>query len=522
MLLVLVCSAQSVFSQRQSEIPSSRPFVDPKLDTVVVATVGPWKISGTEFKLSYDFGPSFTKREKDSKKRYLNFMIYEKLLALDAQSVGLENWPDVKRQMAEIEGDLSTEELYKEDVLSKVHISDHQLAYSVKAERIHVTVQWIYCRSAGEVDELARNMKSGITFDTLYARQFSEGVEPEDRSMETTRFKLRMKNPMFAGVVDTMKSGKISLPIHGPDGWYIVRIADEWINPVVTQSEEVKLEEDVRQLLTQQISDSLSDIYVQGIISSQRPTIVRGPFNAVRLFLGTKLLTKDKVDEWKLKSRNGAKELKDASDLQPIAKETLVKLKAKDLTIGDFLDWYRMRESYAKLELATPQRFFQSVEELVWRMVRDRLLTRRAFARGLQNRLNVKRQTQWWKEKMLYAANRNRISETVTDSLPLVRKYYDENARSFVDDQGKVKPFESAREDVWRQYYSSELTKRILHEILQLKQQYGVSIEESALMTVPVDEQNNPKAIDVYTVKKGGIYPHTAFPSIDYDWQSWE
>jgi hypothetical protein len=78
------------------------------------------------------------------------------------------------------------------------------------------------------------------------------------------------------------------------------------------------------------------------------------------------------------------------------------------------------------------------------------------------------------------------------------------------------------QEDAWRQYYSYELAKRILHEVLRLKQQFGVKIEVSALDRIQVDDQANPKAIDVYTAKKGGIYPHTAFPSIDYDWQSWE
>ena len=522
LLLVIAGSTQSVFSQRQSEIPSPRPFVDPKLDRIVVATVGPLKISGTEFKLNYDFGPSFAKRVKDSKKRYLNFMIYEKLLALDAEQRKLDQWADVKSQLAEIGGDLATEELYKQYVLSKVHISNRMLAQGLKEDRIQVTLQWIYCRTAREVDDLVRSMKSGLEFDTLYARQFGENVKPEDRILKSTRFKLRVRNPMFALVVDTMKAGTISLPIHGPDGWYIVRVTDEWINPIVTQTEEVQLAENVRQLLTRQISDSLSDIYLHGVISSHQPTIIRGPFNAIQAYLGNKFLSKEKFAEWELATRKGAEVLKDVSDLQPIAGLTLVELKTGTLTVADFLAWYRIREPYAKLELASPQGFFQSVEDLVWRMVRDRLLVRKAFDRGLQNRPNVIRQLRWWKEKMLYTANRNRIADTITDSLPVVRQYYDQHPRLFLDDRGNRKGFDSVKEDVWRLYYSDELTKRLLHEILRLKQRYGVKIQDSALAGITVDEQNDPKAIDVYTVKKGGIFPHLAFPSIDFDWQSWD
>jgi hypothetical protein len=62
----------------------------------------------------------------------------------------------------------------------------------------------------------------------------------------------------------------------------------------------------------------------------------------------------------------------------------------------------------------------------------------------------------------------------------------------------------------------------MLHRIVALKQRYGVTIDEKVLGTLPVDSEADPRAIDVYAVKKGGTYPHRAFPSIDYEWQRWE
>jgi hypothetical protein len=331
-----------------------------------------------------------------------------------------------------------------------------------------------------------------------------------------------MKNPMFASIVDTMKAERISLPIHGPDGWYIVRITDKWENPIVTQTEEEKMKEDVRRSLTQHIGDSLSDLYVQKIVSDRHPTILREPFNAIEAYLGKKYLAKEKYDVWELGNRKGAVALNNISNLEPIAMDTLVAMNKGIFTVHDFLEWYRLREPYIKLDPATQEVFFQLVEQLVWRMVRDRLLTQRAYARGLQNHANVRRETEWWKEKMLYTANKNHISDTITDSLPTLQKYYDENKRSFSDEKGNVKPFDSVKDDVWKEYYNDELTKRLLHQILNLKQKYAIKIDEAALQRIPVNDQNDPKAIDVYTVQKGGIYPHMAFPSIDYDWQSWE
>ena len=509
-------------AQRPLEVPSYESLLDPTLVTLHVAEVGPVSITGIEFKLSYEFGPAFVKRVSDSKLRCLNFMINEKLLALDAQRRGLGAWPDVQRQVAEIEADLATEELYKRDVLKGVRVTDRQIAQGVALERVQLAVQWIFTRTAGEMDECIRRLRSGVPFDSLYAGQLRQSPQLEsERSMTTTRFKLRMKNPMLAGIVDTMTAGTISLPVHGPDGWYLVRTADVSTNPLMTQTESIKLAEEVRRTLIQHISDSLSDRYVGTLVASRRPTILREPFNALVAHLGKRYLDSARYHAWNLAALKGARRIPDAADLGAIAADTLVRMNKGRFSVQDFLEWFRLREPYATLTLSSPAALSHAVEEMVWRMVRDRLLTERAFARGFQRALGVKQQTAWWKNKMLYTANRNRIGDTIVDSLPALRSYYENNQRRYADSLGRVRSFADAREDVWRDYYAQELTRKLLHEILRLRQQYGVKVDADALAKIPVDEEHNPKAIDVYPVKKGGIYPHAAFPSIDYDWQTW-
>jgi hypothetical protein len=69
--------------------------------------------------------------------------------------------------------------------------------------------------------------------------------------------------------------------------------------------------------------------------------------------------------------------------------------------------------------------------------------------------------------------------------------------------------------------FDKEFTSRLLHRILALKRRYPVTTDTEFLRTLPVSSENDPKAIDVYTVRRGGILPRPAFPSIDYDWQAW-
>jgi len=80
--------------------PAHAAFPDP-LDTAVantvVARVGPTSITAREFFFNYLFGPSFVKKRPDSRRRHLDFMLHEKLLALGEEAKGKIQDPALKR-----------------------------------------------------------------------------------------------------------------------------------------------------------------------------------------------------------------------------------------------------------------------------------------------------------------------------------------------------------------------------------------------------------------------------------------
>ena len=132
LIVLLQCILSSlVVAQHTADLPSNSLMDDPKFNSVILAEVGPWNVTAQEFLLSYEFGPAFTKRSADSKKHYLTYMIYEKLLALDGYDRGLQSSRAVKEMLDELEADFATEELYKDDVLNTVHISDKEIERGV-------------------------------------------------------------------------------------------------------------------------------------------------------------------------------------------------------------------------------------------------------------------------------------------------------------------------------------------------------------------------------------------------------
>ena len=516
----------SVLAQGGGEMDRHYPVTDPKNFTRIVATVGGAGITAQEFLLSYEFGPAFAKRAKDSRARYLGFMINEKLLARDARDHGLMRSQRVLRSLEVLEGDMATEELYKDDVLSRVHVTGAEIARGVRDEEVHYSLQWLFAPDTAAASALESSLAGGTPFDTLLAQQFAGGVKRDDRTMEATLFKLRRTSPVLAATAESLRAGNFSRPVRGPDGFYILRVADGWRDVTLSATEKEKLGEDARRALTQEKADSLSDIYVRRMMLEYDPVIIRGTFDRLEAWLAGVWAKPERYSTWELATRVGIpRDSTAGSSIDRGGRDTLVSLAGaglrRGISLGEFLAWYRARDTYFSLDIASEQAFFISVENLVWRMVRDRLLVGRALARNLQNRDQVRTQLRWWQDKVLYGEEKDRLGSTIAVTDSAIRAYYDANTRDYRADSGRVEPFARVKDQARKDYYEFELKKNMLHTLNALKKKYPVDVKSDVLMSLPVDIENNPKAIDVYVAKKGGTFPHPAFPVIDFGWASW-
>jgi hypothetical protein len=499
------------------------PIADPALATLIVARVGPAAITAREFLLSYEFGPAFVKRQHDAKRRHLEFMINEKLLALSAADRGGRSSPEVRRSVREIVGDLATEELYRDDVLSKVRLGEEEIREAVAGQGIHFTIRWLYGSTREGIDHYRRLLSSGMGFDSLFTLSLGDSITADLRSWETDRFRLKRLRPSIAAVVDTLRPHVASAPLEGPDGWYIVSLIDVNIDAIMTESEGVKRREDARRALTQQKADSLSDLYINRIMLEHAPVIEPRTFDLLGAYLGQFWLSESKRATMVGGLSVGRETALTAmTDIGQFGKEPLVRMKDRAVTLGRFLSWYRAREFVLRLRASSVQAYRVSLQQMVWRMVRDGLLIERAKKRHLEERASVRTQKQWWEDKVLYALEKRRITDSVAVDDAKLLRYFREHQKSYRDSTGLSLSFAAAKERVRQDFTERETTNRLLHRVLALRRKYPVQIVADVLRNLPVENENDPKAIDVYVAKKNGTFPHPAFPTIDVDWQGWQ
>jgi hypothetical protein len=92
----------------------------------VVAKVNNISIDAEEFKLNYEFGFPHLKVGKtleEKKNSYLNFMINEKILALEAEQIGLLNSNDFIESMKKIEKGILLQQFVNKEIKEKIDVT---------------------------------------------------------------------------------------------------------------------------------------------------------------------------------------------------------------------------------------------------------------------------------------------------------------------------------------------------------------------------------------------------------------
>ena len=93
----------------------------------VIATVGRFAITKQDLLDSYEYGPGFVKRLPNPLRKHLEFMIDERLLALEAERLNYDTTQFVRERVAALEEDLTVDELYADKILSQAKVSDKKI-----------------------------------------------------------------------------------------------------------------------------------------------------------------------------------------------------------------------------------------------------------------------------------------------------------------------------------------------------------------------------------------------------------
>ena len=380
----------------------------------IVAKIGSEIITESEFVERYELTPQIRagmKGLEDAlKKEVLYSIVAEKLWALEAESMGLDNSELIKSTYKAIEKMYVRDALYRQEILSKVKLSDEYLIEAFRRNSLLLNLNYIFSEDGTEINNIFKQLGEGVEFYSIFLKR------PESTLQETpyvVSYGQMDKN--VEDILYNLKLGEFTRPIKAPNGWYIFKLlsTEQKVIENVQQAEEQQ--KYVLKVAEKTITDSLyKDFYSRFFKDAVAET-------NKELFLQISDLIEEtlKTRSEKEKIPAGEKVYIVPEDLYKIEIELgpellnteFVKLNDQPATINDFLQELSIEKFY--VDSLETYHIKGRLNYAVKIFIEHELLSREGYKRGLQNLPEVQRYLKMWRAYYLTETLRKEISESI-------------------------------------------------------------------------------------------------------------
>lgn len=509
-LLVLVTAISQALSSGQTH---SGPD-----DSRVIASVGPIPITVREFVDGFECAPAFVKSLKDPKGSYLNFLIDEKLLALEGYANKHDTIGTIRRLVTEIEDDLAVTQWYKEEVMPRISLDSAVVARALGQDNTKIWFRFVFSRDRATMEALSEQLRSGVTFDSIYSTAVDREEIIADEASATV-FTATYHNPKIAAALAPLRVGMTSDVVQADDGYYLIHMDRVSMNAVITESEYQTRKVRMEARLRQSEADSVAAGLIKRLMERCPPTLKA---NALKVLQHELVRAFETSPE-----QRGISELHMLDRFEPISPQAesaglrtiLVDSDCDRFTVGTFVEWYGLRRY--PLDLHAPTKIFaENAKGLVWRMVRDKRLIALARKKGYQNDPEVIWERRLWADKLVYWQERRRIRPPARRSDEQLGAFVREDSqRSGLIESTGAPAAENRPNPADGTMWSIEDHNAVFRSLQALRQNAVITIDENVLAQTHVSSGPVSKPIDVFLTRPGATLPRQAFPTIDRDWQ---
>ena len=119
-------------------------------DDAVLARIGDDVITVNDFLLNFEFGHAHLRTGTEAKRDYLNFMIYEALMAQEAEALRLDTLPTMQNAMSTLKEELLIERVFDEKVLAGIEVTEEEIEAEIN--KMAVSFQFRFLPAAGRQD----------------------------------------------------------------------------------------------------------------------------------------------------------------------------------------------------------------------------------------------------------------------------------------------------------------------------------------------------------------------------------
>jgi parvulin-like peptidyl-prolyl isomerase len=391
-------------------------------DNRALAKIGSEIITVEEFKNRFEFMPhlNYSDTNIDSiKKEFLYSLIAEKLWFLEADELHIDTIETVKSSLQALKNLFVKDELYKQEVESKISISSEEISKGLSCVNRILNTQIITSQDSEKIWNIYKAFQNGAKFDSVITAM----------RMPQKPFEVRYGSFEDEGVEDilfSLKLNEITRPIKAKDNWFIFKLIDDYPDVSIDLSND-QAKNIVIQKLKDRKSQNLGRVFLDKLLVGKSIMADRRLFD-----IFSKKLTEV------LRTRSGKTEIDSLNNIQLIETDilkvisvmnkddlnnTFIKFENNPATMNDFLFYLIYQKIY--FNSLNTNKVKQIINQFVKRFIEDEIIAREGYKRRLGNLRSVKKDLQIWKEYYLSEVLLNSFSDSIKITNEEIEKYLD-------------------------------------------------------------------------------------------------
>ncbi|HBE73487.1 MAG TPA: hypothetical protein DDW31_05305 [candidate division Zixibacteria bacterium] len=352
--------------------------------------------------------PADSAAAQEHKKKTLDQMVEQRLLALEALERGAGKDPGLVEKHEEMKKNILLGQLYKIEILDKAKPTESEIRSFYKKLGAEAKASHILVKTEDEAKEVVAQLKSGASFEDL-ARQRSLDPGSAQQGGSLGWFGWGRMVEEFQKAAFALKPGQVSKPVETGFGFHVIRLDS-------TRPKELQPLEQMRERIEQQLSQT------------KPRELANSYLKALRKRAGIRIQEKTlaAIAEKQQPSMPGMPP--PLPELPPDElKAVLVKFNGGTWTVGQFFDQARkLMGGMADL------RNRDMLQKQVDAILTNEFLLMTAKSKGLDRRPQVKRQMERaWHELLASEIYREEVQEKSGVTQEEAREHYRKNKKEF-------------------------------------------------------------------------------------------
>lgn len=194
---------------------------------VVLAQIGNDVITVNDFLLNYEFGHAHLRTGEQAKRDYLNFMIYEALMAQKAEDLRLDTLPNMRNAMNTLREELLIERVFDEKVLSRVEVTQDEIEAEINKASVSFKFRFMPASSKQDADQMFVDMQAHGFESVLEERkeQIPE-LSAVEGQLQSPYVKADEIDVELLNIIKDLELNAPSPPAMYRGQWYIFEVQD--------------------------------------------------------------------------------------------------------------------------------------------------------------------------------------------------------------------------------------------------------------------------------------------------------